>query len=97
MNNEGNKSFNIPPVTLDYHFFPYIQVGANENLSSEDLKNEMTSFDRVMTTLEHKEPDRVPFMPFAQTFTAKFAGIPFSAYVSKSDEMVEGQFIRCRY
>ena len=59
MNNEGNKSFNIPPVTLDYHFFPYIQVGANENLSSEDLKNEDIFTDYCIKTevesLHHKE------------------------------------------
>lgn len=58
---------------------------------SNDLKNEMTSFDRVMTSVKHKEPDRVPFIPFAQTFTAKFAEIPFSAYVSKAEKFVEGQ------
>ena len=58
---------------------------------SKDLKEEMTSFDRVMTSVKHKEPDRVPFMPFAQTFTAKFAEIPFSAYVSKAEKFVEGQ------
>jgi uroporphyrinogen decarboxylase len=58
---------------------------------SEDLKAEMTSYDRVMTSLKHKEPDRVPFMPFAQTFTAKFAEIPFSEYVSKAEKMAEGQ------
>lgn len=58
---------------------------------SEDLKSEMTSYDRVMLSVKHKEPDRVPFMPFAQTFTAKFAGIPFSEYVSKAEKFVEGQ------
>lgn len=58
---------------------------------SEDLKSEMTSYDRVMTSVKHKEPDRVPFMPFAQTFTAKFADIPFSAYVSKAEKFLEGQ------
>jgi uroporphyrinogen decarboxylase len=58
---------------------------------SEDLKSEMTSYDRVMISVKHKEPDRVPFMPFAQTFTAKFAGIPFSKYVSTAEKFVEGQ------
>ncbi|TFF96570.1 MAG: hypothetical protein EU544_00370 [Promethearchaeota archaeon] len=58
---------------------------------STDLKSEMSAYDRVMTSLQHKEPDRVPFMPFAQTFTAKFAEIPFSAYVSKAEKMAEGQ------
>ncbi|MBD3253488.1 MAG: hypothetical protein GF383_00265 [Candidatus Lokiarchaeota archaeon] len=58
---------------------------------SEDLKQEMTSYERVITSLNHKEPDRVPFMPFAQTFSAKFAGIPFSEYVSKAEVMARGQ------
>ncbi len=58
---------------------------------SEDLKSEMSSYERVMTSVKHSEPDRVPFMPFAQTFTAKFAGIPFSVYVSKAEKFVEGQ------
>ncbi len=58
---------------------------------SDDLKSEMTSYDRVMTSVKHSEPDRVPFMPFAQTFTAKFAGIPFSEYVSKAEKFVEAQ------
>ena len=58
---------------------------------SSDLKSEMTSYDRVMTSVQHKEPDRVPFMPFAQTFTSKFAGIAFSEYVSKAGKFVEGQ------
>jgi uroporphyrinogen decarboxylase len=58
---------------------------------SEELKNEMSSYDRVMTSVSHKEPDRVPFIPFAQTFTAKFAGIPFSKYVSKAEKFAEGQ------
>jgi uroporphyrinogen decarboxylase len=58
---------------------------------SKDLKSEMSSYDRVMTSVKHKEPDRVPFIPFAQTFTAKFAGIPFSNYVSKAEKFAEGQ------
>jgi uroporphyrinogen decarboxylase len=58
---------------------------------SEELKSEMSSYERVMTSVAHKEPDRVPFMPFAQTFSAKVAGIPFSQYVSKAEKFVEGQ------
>ena len=58
---------------------------------SEELKSEMTSYDRVMTSVKHGEPDRVPFMPFAQTFSARVAGIPFSEYVSKAEKFIEGQ------
>ena len=60
---------------------------------SQELKTEMTSYDRVMTSLQHKEPDRVPVVPFAQTFSAKFSGIPFSEYVSKAEAFLKGQLI----
>ena len=78
-----------------YDFDAYVG-GVNELVIkikqfSEELKSEMTSYDRVMTSVKHKEPDRVPFIPFSQTFTAKFAGIPFSSYVSKAEKFLEGQ------
>jgi len=84
-----------PAMAAKYNVDAYVR-DVNELLKiakeySKDLKDEMTSYDRVMTSVKHKEPDRVPFMPFAQTFTAKFAGIPFSAYVSKAEKFVEGQ------
>ncbi|MBA7543279.1 hypothetical protein ES705_35609 [subsurface metagenome] len=84
-----------PAMAVKYNVDAYVK-DVNELLKtvkeySKDLKDEMTSYDRVMTSVKHKEPDRVPFMPFAQTFTAKFAGIPFSAYVSKAEKFVEGQ------
>jgi len=84
-----------PAMAAKYNVDAYVK-DVNELMKtvkeySKDLKNEMTSFDRVMISVKHKEPDRVPFMPFAQTFTAKFAGIPFSAYVSKAEKFVEGQ------
>jgi uroporphyrinogen decarboxylase len=84
-----------PAMAAKYNVDAYVK-DVNELMKivkeySKDLKNEMTSYDRVMTSVKHKEPDRVPFMPFAQTFTAKFAEIPFSAYVSKAEKFVEGQ------
>lgn len=60
---------------------------------SQELKTEMSSYDRVMISLKHKEPDRVPVVPFAQTFSAKFSGIPFSEYVSKAGAFLKGQII----
>ena len=84
-----------PAMAAKYNVDAYVKdVGELMKIVKEyskDLKNEMTSFDRVMISVKHKEPDRVPFMPFAQTFTAKFAEIPFSAYVSKAEKFVEGQ------
>ncbi len=84
-----------PAMAAKYNVDAYVK-DVNELMKtvkeySKDLKDEMTSYDRVMTSVKHKEPDRVPFMPFAQTFTAKFAEIPFSAYVSKAEKFVEGQ------
>ncbi|TFF95297.1 MAG: hypothetical protein EU547_07685, partial [Promethearchaeota archaeon] len=58
---------------------------------SQELKNEMSSYERVMMSLKHEEPDRVPVVPFAQTFSAKFAGIPFSEYVSHAETFLKGQ------
>ena len=84
-----------PAMAAKYNVDAYVK-DVNELMKivkeyTKDLKDEMTSYDRVMTSVKHKEPDRVPFMPFAQTFTAKFAEIPFSAYVSKAEKFVEGQ------
>lgn len=57
----------------------------------EERKSEMTSRERVMTTLNHIEPDRVPLVPFAMTFSAKYAGIPFKEYVSNAAALAEAE------
>ncbi len=56
-----------------------------------DRKSEMTSRQRVMAALNHQEPDRVPFVPFAMTFSARFAGIPFKSYVSDAAALAEAE------
>jgi uroporphyrinogen decarboxylase len=56
-----------------------------------DRRSEMTSRERVMTALRHKEPDRVPLVPFAMTFSAKFASIPFKSYVSNAEALAEAE------
>ena len=56
-----------------------------------DRKSEMTSRERVMAALRHEEPDRVPFVPFAMTFSARFAGIPFRNYVSDAAALAEAE------
>lgn len=78
-------------LNVDAYAKDVLEVVAEAKEFAAELKAEMTSYDRVMTSLKHKEPDRVPVVPFAQTFTAKFAGIPFSVYVSKAEAFVEGQ------
>ncbi len=58
----------------------------------------MTSMERVLTTLMHKEPDRVPLFLFATMHGAKELGISIEEYFSKSDNVVEGQLrIRKKY
>ncbi len=57
----------------------------------QQRRAEMTSRERVMTSLSHREPDRAPLVPFAMTFSAKFAGIPFKKYVSDAAALAEAE------
>jgi uroporphyrinogen decarboxylase len=57
----------------------------------KERATEMTSRQRVMAALNHTEPDRVPFVPFAMTFSARFAGIPFKRYVSDAAALAEAE------
>lgn len=54
-------------------------------------KPEMTSMQRVLTTLSHKEPDRVPLFLLLTMHGAKELGISIKDYFSKADYVVEGQ------
>jgi len=46
---------------------------------------------RVLTTLSHKEPDRVPLFLLLSMHGAKELGISIKEYFSKSENVVEGQ------
>ncbi len=60
--------------------------------------NKMTSMQRVLTTLSHKEPDRVPLFLLATMHGAKELGISIQEYFSKSENVVEGQLrLRKKY
>jgi len=53
---------------------------------------------RVMTTLGHKEPDRVPFFLLATMHGAKELGLSIQEYFSKAENVVEGQLrLRAKY
>ncbi|MFC2086257.1 uroporphyrinogen decarboxylase family protein [Bacteroidota bacterium] len=52
---------------------------------------EMTSMERVLTTLSHKEPDRVPLFLLLSMHGAKELGLSIKAYFSKAENIVEGQ------
>jgi len=53
--------------------------------------NEMTSMQRVLTTLSHKEPDRVPLFLLLTMHGAKELGISIKEYFSRAEYVVEGQ------
>ncbi|MFH0736341.1 MAG: uroporphyrinogen decarboxylase family protein [bacterium] len=60
--------------------------------------HEMTSMERVLTTLSHKEPDRVPLFLLLTMHGAKEIGLTIKEYFSNADNVVEGQLrIRKKY
>ncbi|MEO5356022.1 MAG: uroporphyrinogen decarboxylase family protein [Nitrospirae bacterium YQR-1] len=55
----------------------------------------MTSMQRVLTTLKHQEPDRVPLcLPYTM-HGAKELGISIKEYYSKAENVAEGQLRVC--
>lgn len=59
---------------------------------------EMTSLQRVLTTLGHQEPDRVPFFLLVTMHGAKELGMSIKEYFSKAENVVEGQLrLRAKY
>jgi uroporphyrinogen decarboxylase len=58
----------------------------------------MTSLQRVLTTLGHKEPDMVPLFLFANMHGAKELGLSIKEYFSSAENIVEGQLrLRAKY
>lgn len=58
----------------------------------------MTSLQRVLTTLGHKEPDRVPFFLLATMHGARELGLSLQEYFGEARYVVEGQLrMRARY
>ncbi len=58
----------------------------------------LTSLQRVLTALEHKEPDRVPFFLLTTMHGAKELGLSIKEYFSKAENVVEGQLrLRAKY
>jgi uroporphyrinogen decarboxylase len=54
-------------------------------------RTSMTSMQRVLTTLGHREPDRVPFFLLLSLHGAKELGLSIRAYFSNPENVVEGQ------
>lgn len=58
----------------------------------------VTSLQRVLTTLGHKEPDRVPLFLLVTMHGAKELGISIKEYFSWAENVVEGQLrMRAKY
>ncbi len=58
----------------------------------------MTSLQRVLTTLSHNEPDRVPFFLLVTMHGAKELGLSIKDYFAKAENVVEGQLrLRAKY
>ncbi len=55
------------------------------------MTQEMTSLQRVLTTLGHQEPDRVPLFLLVTMHGAKELGLSIQEYFSKAENVVEGQ------
>ena len=54
-------------------------------------KAEMTSMERVLTALSHKEPDRVPLFLLLTMQGAKELGLSIQEYFSNAENVAEGQ------
>ena len=55
------------------------------------MTNNMTSLQRVLTTLGHSEPDRVPFFLLLSMHGAKELNLSIEDYFSNANNVVEGQ------
>ncbi|MFA5072553.1 MAG: uroporphyrinogen decarboxylase family protein [Nitrospirota bacterium] len=61
-------------------------------------KEAMTSMQRVLTTLGHQEPDRVPLFLLVVMQGARELGLSIQDYFSKAEYVVEGQLrLRAKY
>lgn len=57
------------------------------------MTGEMTPMQRVLTTLEFKEPDRVPFFLLTTMHGAKELGMSIRDYYSSAEYVINGQII----
>ncbi len=59
-------------------------------------QKKMTSLQRVITTLGHQEPDRVPFFLLANMHGSKELGLSIKEYFSSAENVAEGE-LRLRH
>lgn len=51
-----------------------------------------TSLERVLTTLGHREPDRVPLFLLVTLLGARELGLSIEEYFSRAEHVVEGEY-----
>jgi uroporphyrinogen decarboxylase len=62
------------------------------------IQKEMTSLERVLATLGHTEPDRVPFFLLLTMHGAPELGLSIKDYFSRAENVAEGQLrMRAKY
>ncbi len=62
------------------------------------MSPQKSSFDRVLTTLGHQEPDRVPLFLLPNLHGARALGLGIRDYYSRAENVAEGQLrMRARY
>ncbi len=62
------------------------------------MGEKMSSLERVLTTLGHREPDRVPLFLLVTMHGARELGMSVKEYFSRSENVVEGQLrLRAKY
>lgn len=61
-------------------------------------KEKMTSMQRVLTSLDHREPDRVPLFLLVTMHGARELGLSIRDYFAKAEHVAEGQIrMRAKY
>ncbi|WP_446008155.1 uroporphyrinogen decarboxylase family protein [Candidatus Electrothrix sp.] len=60
-------------------------------MTDKQQRMSMTSMERVLTTLSHQEPDRVPYFLLLTMHGARELGMSIQEYFSKAEYVVEGQ------
>ena len=56
----------------------------------------MNGYERVLATLERRQPDRLAFMPITMMFAADLIGVPYGRYATDYKVLVEGQLAVAR-
>lgn len=70
--------------------FPETMIDAGAAVSSFRGKfSRLTSLERLLTTIRHKEPDRVPVAPLANAVARRIVGIPFPEYSTNAEKAAE--------